>query len=63
MLDDNVANPLARINGVGSVSITGAPEREVQVYIDPQKLEAYNLTIEGIAQNIRLDNINTPAGK
>lgn len=62
ILDDNVANPLARINGVGSVSITGAPEREVQVYIDPQKLEAYNLTIEGIAQNIRLDNINTPAG-
>ena len=62
ILDDNVANPLARINGVGSVSISGAPEREVQIYIDPQKLEAYNLTIEGIAQNIRLDNVNTPAG-
>ena len=46
ILDDNVANPLARINGVGSVSISGAPEREVQIYIDPQKLEAYNLTIE-----------------
>ena len=62
ILDDNVANPLARINGVGSVSISGAPEREIQVYIDPLKLEAYNLTIEGIAQNIRLDNVNTPAG-
>jgi HAE1 family hydrophobic/amphiphilic exporter-1 len=62
ILDDNVANPLARINGVGSVSITGAPEREVQVFVDPLKLEAYNLTIEGIAQNIRLENVNTPAG-
>lgn len=62
ILDDNVANPLARINGVGSVSITGAPEREIQVFIDPIKLEAYNLTVEGIAQNIRLENMNTPAG-
>lgn len=62
ILDDNVANPLARINGVGSVSITGAPEREIQVFIDPVKLEAYSLTLEGIAQNIRLENLNTPAG-
>lgn len=62
ILDDNVANPLARIPGVGSVSITGAPEREIQVYVDPVKLEAYNLTIESIAQFIRFENINTPSG-
>ncbi|HNX87922.1 MAG TPA: efflux RND transporter permease subunit [Paludibacteraceae bacterium] len=62
ILDDNVSNPLARINGVGSVSISGAPEREVQVFVDPAKMEAYNLTIEGIGQNIRLENVNTPVG-
>ena len=62
ILDNKVANPLARIEGVGSVSITGAPKREIQVYIDPLKLEAYNLSIEGISQNIRLENVNTPAG-
>ena len=62
ILDDNVSNPLARINGVGSVSITGAPQREIQVYVDPIKLEAYHLTIESIAQYIRMENINTPAG-
>lgn len=62
ILDENVSNRLARIDGVGSVSISGAPEREIQVYIDPLKLEAYNLTIEGIAQNIRMENLSTPAG-
>lgn len=62
ILDENVANPLARIPGVGSVSISGAPEREVQVYVDPTKMEAYRLTIEGIAQTIRMENMNTPAG-
>lgn len=62
ILDENVANRLARIEGVGSVSISGAPEREIQVYVDPLKLEAYHLTIEGIAQNIRMENLSTPAG-
>ncbi len=62
ILDNKVANPLARIDGVGSVSITGAPKREIQIFIDPLKLEAYHLTIESIAQNIRMENVNTPAG-
>ncbi|MDO9634332.1 MAG: efflux RND transporter permease subunit, partial [Paludibacter sp.] len=62
ILEENVANPLARIPGVGSVSISGAPEREIQVFLDPAKLEAYQLTIESLAQIIRMDNVNTPAG-
>ena len=37
ILDDNVANPLARVPGVGTVSIFGCPpKREVNVYCDPQ---------------------------
>ncbi len=62
ILDDNVANPLARIPGVGSVSISGAPQREIQVFVDPVKLEAYKLTVESLGQYIRMENLNTPAG-
>lgn len=62
ILDDVVANPLARIDGVGTVSITGAPKREVYVYADPIKLEAYNLTIEAISQIIGAENRNIPGG-
>ncbi len=62
ILDDMVVNPLARIPGVGSVSISGAPKREIQVYCDPNKLEAYGLTIEGISSVIRAENINIPGG-
>ena len=40
ILDDKVGNPLARINGVGSVSISGAPQRQSQVFVDPVKMEA-----------------------
>lgn len=62
ILDDKVSNPLARISGVGAVSISGAPIREVQVYCDPYKLEAYGLTIEGLSSIIAQENRNTPGG-
>ncbi|GHU59197.1 multidrug transporter AcrB [Bacteroidia bacterium] len=62
ILDDKVANPLARINGVGAVSIGGTPVRELQVYCDPYKLEAYGQTIESISAIIGQENRNTPGG-
>lgn len=62
ILDDRVVNTLARIPGVGTVSISGAPKREVQVYCDPYKLEAYNLSIETISAIIGAENRNVPGG-
>ncbi len=62
ILDDGVANPLARIDGVGTVSISGAPKREIHVYCDPNKLEAYNMSVEQISSIIQAENRNTPGG-
>ncbi|MBR2360206.1 MAG: efflux RND transporter permease subunit [Bacteroidaceae bacterium] len=62
ILDDNVANPLARIPGVGTVAIAGAPQREVNVYCDPNRLEAYGLTVEAISGIISAENNNVPGG-
>ena len=62
ILDDRLATPLARVPGVGTVSVSGAPTREIQVYCDPSKLEAYNLTISAIASIITAENRNLPSG-
>lgn len=62
ILDDAVANPLARVDGVGSVSISGAPKREIHVYVDPARLEAYNLSVETISAVIAAENKNIPGG-
>ena len=62
ILDDKVATPLARVSGVGTVSIAGAPQREIQVYCDPNKLEAYGLTVAGISGIIAAENRNVPSG-
>ena len=62
ILDEAVANPLARISGVGSVCISGAPKREIHIYVDPKRLEAYNLSIETISSIIAAENRNIPGG-
>ena len=62
ILDERVAQPISRIKGVGTVSISGAPKREVAIYCDPDKLDEYNLTIAGISQKIQAENRNLPLG-
>ena len=62
ILDDRVATPLARVSGVGTVSIAGAPKREIQVYCDPTNLNAYGLSIGTIAGVISAENRNIPSG-
>ena len=62
ILDENVANPLARVDGVGSVSIAGAPKREVHIYLDPLRMEAYNLSVETVAALVGAENRNIPGG-
>ncbi|MCH5176467.1 MAG: efflux RND transporter permease subunit [Prevotellaceae bacterium] len=62
ILDDNVANPLARVDGVGTVSISGAPQREINIYLDPQKMEAYGLSAAQVSAAIASENRNVTNG-
>lgn len=62
ILDDKLVTPLGRVKGVGTVSVSGAPEREIHVYCDPNKLEAYGLSVSGISQIIAAENRNVPSG-
>jgi hydrophobic/amphiphilic exporter-1 (mainly G- bacteria), HAE1 family len=62
ILDEKIVNPLNRIEGVGSVALTGVPGRKVYIDVDPRKMEAYNLTIEQIGNILRAENMNMPAG-
>ena len=62
ILDDKLVTPLGRVKGVGTVSVNGAPSREIQVYCDPNKLQAYGLSVAGISQIIASENRNVPSG-
>ncbi len=62
ILDDKMVNALNRIDGVGAVTVMGAPEREIQVNVDPNKIEAYGLSVESIGSIIAAENVNIAAG-
>ena len=62
ILDEKVINPLNRVDGIGSVGLMGAPGREIQVDIDPRKMESYNISVEQIAGVLNAENLNMPAG-
>jgi hydrophobic/amphiphilic exporter-1 (mainly G- bacteria), HAE1 family len=62
ILDEKIVNPLNRIDGIGSVSLAGVPGREIYIDVDPQKLEAYNISVEQIGNVLRAENVNMPSG-
>lgn len=62
IIEDKVSTPLGRVNGVGTISVNGAPEREIQVNCDPNKLEAYHISVAQISQIIATENRNVPSG-
>lgn len=62
IIDDKVINRLNRIDGVAQASISGAPTRVVYVDLDPNKLDAYNMTVEQLGNLIAAENRDLPAG-
>ncbi len=62
ILKDKIVDPLKRIPGVAIVDIFGAPEREIHVYVKPDRLAAYNLSLEQVKKAIAASNLNIPAG-
>ncbi|MFW5657238.1 MAG: efflux RND transporter permease subunit [Bacteroidota bacterium] len=62
LLEQKIVNPLNRIEGIGSISLIGVPEREILIEIDPLRLEALNLSVEQIGGVLQAENINMPIG-
>jgi HAE1 family hydrophobic/amphiphilic exporter-1 len=62
ILEDNVINVLNRIDGIGTLSLSGAPERYVYIDLDPNKVDAYNLSLEVVGQAIMNNNLNLASG-
>ncbi|MGM0551590.1 MAG: efflux RND transporter permease subunit [Bacteroidota bacterium] len=62
IIEDKVANPIKKVEGVGSVIYIGQPIREIKINIDPAKLQAYHLPIKQIATVLEAENITIPGG-
>src|SRR2546423_2019782 len=61
--DKQIKQRVESINGVGQVEIVGGREREIQVWVDPDKLRSYNVTVAEVAAAVRLQNMEVPGGR
>ncbi|MGQ0710622.1 MAG: efflux RND transporter permease subunit [Rhodoferax sp.] len=53
---------LENVRGVGSVTVVGGTKREINVYLQPDKLEALGLTPDQVATAVRNENQDFPVG-
>jgi hydrophobic/amphiphilic exporter-1 (mainly G- bacteria), HAE1 family len=60
--DQNLKKRLENVRGVGSVSLVGATKREINIYLNPQALEAYGISGDQVASAIRNENQDLPVG-
>jgi HAE1 family hydrophobic/amphiphilic exporter-1 len=59
----SLKDELARIEGVGSVTVFGAGEYSMRVWLDPRKLKARGLTTQDVIQTIQEQNVQVAAGR
>lgn len=62
MLDDEIIPQLNRVDGIGNLTVSGAPDRYVYIYLDQSKLDAYGLTVETVGNMISANNLNMSSG-
>lgn len=59
---DEVKQQLERIPGVGGIDLIGAREREIEILVDPARLELYGLTVQEVATTVGAQSLDLPAG-
>ena len=62
ILEDNVVNELNRIDGIGNITVSGAPERYVYIDLDAKQLDAYGLSLEQVGNAISANNLDLASG-
>ena len=61
--DINVLQELKRIDGVGRAEIMGQKEYSMRVWLDPQKMAAYNISADEVINSLQKQNISAAPGK
>jgi HAE1 family hydrophobic/amphiphilic exporter-1 len=63
IVDDQIKKNIESLAGVGQVRFVGERERQVQVWLDGEKLYSYNLNVEQIRASLASQNVEVPGGR
>jgi hydrophobic/amphiphilic exporter-1 (mainly G- bacteria), HAE1 family len=51
------------VSGVGQITVIGGQERQINVWVDPDKMRSYNVTPAEVANALRIQNMEFPSGR
>ena len=61
--DKVLRRQLESVNGVGQVLVLGGRKRQINVWLDADRLRAYNITVNDVARALQTQNVETPGGR
>jgi HAE1 family hydrophobic/amphiphilic exporter-1 len=61
--DKTLRRQLESVNGVGQVLILGGRQRQINIWLDADRLRSYNLTVTDVARALQGQNIEVPGGR
>ena len=61
--DKTLRRQLESVNGVGQVVVVGGRPRQVNIWLDPARLQAHNLTVTDVSRALQLQNAEIPGGR
>ena len=61
-LIDNIKPRLERLEGVASIYVMGGLEREINIFVDRDKMGAFNLSMEQVIDRLARENVNVSGG-
>ncbi len=62
-VEDDLKPLLEQIDGVAAVEVNGGEVREIQINLDPRRLEALNLPLSQVAAKLAAENLDVPGGQ
>lgn len=62
LLDKKIQPVLSRVDGVAQVNLVGGQEREIQVQLNAEKLQGYEISVPEVQQMILYSNLDFPTG-
>src|SRR5207237_4665618 len=63
LADKQIKRMIESINGVGNVEIVGGRKREIEVWVDPDKMRAFNVSAADVANAVKLQNMELAGGR
>ncbi|HEX4346084.1 MAG TPA: efflux RND transporter permease subunit [Vicinamibacterales bacterium] len=61
--DKVLRRQIESVTGVGQVLVIGGQERQVNIWLDSERLRSYNLTVTDVSRALQTQNVETPGGR